>query len=373
MELPIHDPAFEEYLKLRARANAKLQAELDAAELKKKEKKVIKKISSHDDNIESQSLDVEQIEENVKKTKSNESKIFQCETCKKVFKANEGLKKHLSKKTPCGLGKPTCSDCGRTFATNYLLKRHIEKRITPCAPIVGNKPPVVEKDEVKCEYCGRAVKNMKCLEIHQLKCRIKNNKKVFNNGQMQPGMEVLLEKVKFEQQILDRMDRLENIMINMAENSGTTNNFNTLIERQNVLNINCFGQQSIDHVCHEDIFHAFKLSQNQVVPYLTKKIHGKSENNNIYMNKINDTEVLILTEVNGKKSWSTKSLKNVMSDLFKNAYKVLIMNAAAVDSTKDNVDTYNKMRYIQSVAKRKPEEHDEKDMYEMSKILFELK
>ncbi len=399
MSFSIPDPAFEEYLKLREIADAKFRAHLAEKEEKKRIKKDAKKpddeLTAYTEKANIEKTDDELIAEAEKhakmelkekgklKVKNNEdddttsdneknkNKVFQCKHCNKIFKSNDGLQKHYNKKNKCYEEKvlPTCDECGKTFTKPSLLKRHKEERKTSCAPIAGNVAPIVEKDEIKCEFCGKLYKNLKCLDKHKEKCKIMNNKKVFNKGKMQPGMEVLLEKVDAQDK---KIEYLTELIINNGQSMNITNNMNnTLIEHQNVLLINCFGDQTFDHVDADSIFTAFRLPPPEVAPYITKKIHGKFENRNIFMRRINDNEVLVLREIGGRKIWCREGIKEVCTGLFRDVLKVILKNDSILTPQKHRWDpkTDEKMEYIRDLIDLGP---SSKDIYEMSKTLVSL-
>ncbi len=367
MSFYIQDPGFEEYLELRRRADEKLRARIAEKEAKKLEKdkaKLDNEEKLHDDvevqqeipKLNKTKLDLKgkshavEVQQDIPKL-GKVKKIYQCELCNKTFCDGGALTRHKNKKKPCTTQKPICTICGKTFRDNYDLKRHLEDRKTSCAPIVDNVPPVVQKDEVKCEFCGKSYKNMKCLDKHQEKCKIKNNKKVFNAGKMQPGMEVLLEKVSELQKQINEMQNTQNSVTN---NNIIINNINQNNKYTQNVNLNVrFERETLDHTGPDDIVTAFRHHDNAgVVSYITKKIHDHDGNRNVFMCSPNDTRVLILKEINGVKKWGVETINIVCQIFYKQARSLIskyddiltkkysyMLDRQKVDSTMEHIDS----------------------------------
>jgi hypothetical protein len=140
--------------------------------------------------------------------------VYNCTICNKTFTTNNGLKRHMSKKTPCIIINPIntafkCDSCNHSFTTNHNLRRHI---INIC-PIIKNK-----KTEVQIMQG----------EIAELK-NIVNELKKNNSAQISP-------------------------INNVAINSNNTTN-NTTNNTQNItINITPFSQTKLTEKCIIDLF-----------------------------------------------------------------------------------------------------------------------
>ena len=92
-------------------------------------------------------------------SENNHPKIFNCASCSKSFKTKEKVKKHA--KWVHVDKQFECSICAKLFKTNGDLQKHIRGHT---------------KEKVKCDDCGRLVKNInshkKTHEIRMFKCNI---------------------------------------------------------------------------------------------------------------------------------------------------------------------------------------------------------
>ena len=80
-----------------------------------------------------------------------------------------------------------CYNCGKNFKDNAHLEQH-KKRKTPC--LIREVPPDQLRNPNRCVYCNKIFSNCDNLKKHLKVCKIKNG-----------GMEILVDKVKYEQKI----------------------------------------------------------------------------------------------------------------------------------------------------------------------------
>src|ERR1700742_275440 len=80
-----------------------------------------------------------------------------------------------------------CYNCGKIFNTAQSLARH-KQRKTPC--LIREVAPNQIVNTNRCIFCNKIFSKKENLTKHHKTCRIKNG-----------GMEILADKVKYEQEI----------------------------------------------------------------------------------------------------------------------------------------------------------------------------
>lgn len=246
-----------------------------------------------------------------------ENDDFQCEKCGKCFKERKGLKQHQNRKKPCD-AKPEyrCEKCGKLFTRSNDYQRHINERKTPCDPILGNVPPEVSGGENKCQFCGRTFKQ---LRRHIDKCRIANNKKVFDGQGYVSGMEVLVNLTKAVEVLTKKVDNM---------NMNTTNNY-TQINIGAIVNIqiNSFdGKQQLDKIDSSEVVKMLNLNLTDIVPALTQLVHANDripENHNMFLPNKSKNDVLVIAQQGDKKVWQAKDIREVYNILMKRGVDLL--------------------------------------------------
>ena len=135
--------------------------------------------------------------------------MFECEKCKKKFKSNFELKRHLNRKTPCTSQKLQCFLCEKIFSSRSSLSRHRKKcKISENSKEINERPLCDHKSDHKnshfvenkniemenveklysCKYCGSKFKHKTHMYRHIRKyCKIAKEKE-----------EIFLEELKEE-------------------------------------------------------------------------------------------------------------------------------------------------------------------------------
>jgi uncharacterized C2H2 Zn-finger protein len=300
---------------------------------------------------------------------------FKCEKCGKSFSEKKLLIQHTKRKTPCVAKQHKCEDCGKIFENIAHLKRHVNDRKTSCAPIVNNIPPAVANYEVKCHFCGRTYKNRKCLNTHIDKCKIATNKKVFHDGEQIHGMEKLMNIVESTSRKMDEI---------YIDNKMLKNDVQTLLKKPSVniekqyidnvnIMINCFGDQKTDHITCDDIFEAFKLESSEIMPMLTKKIHSRVENRNIFMPDPNSDKVLVLKEIDGVKRWCSVEVIQIYNKLFKQGLDIIYQLDDDLTAQRDRWDTNTHEKFYDLKEKVDTGVLNDVDKTNMNNLLYGFK
>jgi uncharacterized C2H2 Zn-finger protein len=161
-----------------------------------------------------------------------------------------------------------CYNCGKKFRDNRDYQRHKNKK-TPC--LIREVAPEDRANPNRCIYCNKILSKQPHLIRHLKACKVKNG-----------GMEILVDKVRYEQEIRilkeqiekkdtqkdERIRQLEEAQLKLVEkianiekaiipNNVTNNNINNIQNIQNInntqnnnlnININIFTQPSCDNL-----------------------------------------------------------------------------------------------------------------------------
>lgn len=301
-------------------------------------------------------------------------KILACDKCSRKFKTKQALKRHTDRKIPCDR-KLQCEKCGKTFQTQRDLDRHIEDRKTPCEPIVGGEAPTVSIGENKCIFCGRDFTTPKRLENHIQKCRIANNKKVFAAGSLQPGLEVLLDTVKRQQ---EQIDKLTKVLENMGAPTQINNTVNNTFNIQLVMNF--YEDPDYKHLRLQDLKELTKLlndEMHKIIPAITEKVHGDrqaTKNHNICLPSLEKDSVLIVDGHSGKKEWKEITLREAFQVLLKRG--VDLMYKADDDLTTKGLPALTDEegeKFEMLINKQRSNSVYDEDIEEIKPILYRMK
>jgi len=157
-----------------------------------------------------------------------------------------------------------CEKCGVSFPKNQGLAKHMMRK-TPCAPILDIEDlPEKERDNPnKCQYCGRVFTRAGSLKRHiRQSCKIALNEKNGNAG-MEKLMEHTLQRQITEQN--DKINQLTALVTQMAgqlqpvdeskqpqvtQNAERINNVTNNVDNSVTQNIqiNVFGHENVDHI-----------------------------------------------------------------------------------------------------------------------------
>ena len=193
--------------------------------------------------------------------------------------------------------------------------------------------------QFKCA-CGKSFTKSSNLSRHKKKCNyVVSNIETNTNQTLQVLHEKLEEKnqeiryVKDEmRERLDKKDqemdelRKQVEMLLQQSDKKTTNNSNIKnqnnIETQNIIVVNSFGNENIEHLTDQIICKLIQYSPFKCVPELIKKIHfdpEHPENHNIKLTnkKLNYAEIV------KDNKWITTNKKKVIDDVIQNSYNIL--------------------------------------------------
>lgn len=207
-----------------------------------------------------------------------------------------------------------CYNCGKKFRNEYTLQRH-KNRKTPC--LIIEKP---DNTKPYCIYCNRAFMNRRNLREHLTKCKIKNGR-----------MDILIEKTRHEQELENRLKRLEDknkqILEQLNKQKGAenivnnTHNINNIHNGDNVtnnININCYKRPKIKMSSGEFIkmFREHKINTPLKMVNVIWFNPEMPENHSLFLVNKQTGEILVHTGEN----WVTENCRKVIPEVRGVAY-----------------------------------------------------
>ena len=209
-----------------------------------------------------------------------------------------------------------CYNCGKNFKDEAHLDQH-KKRKTPC--LIREVPPDQINNPNRCIFCNKILSKKEHLIRHVKTCKIKNG-----------GMEILVDKVKYEQEIrilkeqaavateqnkmlLARMEEMQKKIEQLADrkletsiinhtvnapviNNATTINNSTNINNASIININLNSYRNPDISSIKLTVEELLRSDGNFYKFILEKVYfnpGLPENHSVYVPNKKETELIV--------------------------------------------------------------------------------
>ena len=190
-------------------------------------------------------------------------KMVECKICGYLFRDNYKLNRHMSRIKPC-----TPKNSSENNDNSVKTSNNCAKTSENCAKTSNN----CAKTSNNCIYCLSTFANKYNLNLHKNVCKYRDdpvrlleiendicpeppesktecrfcNNNFFNVSNLNKHVKVCKERKDYHQKLLKQKKvEIHNTTINNT-NNGTINNNN------NTININVFGQESLDHISNDD-------------------------------------------------------------------------------------------------------------------------
>jgi hypothetical protein len=238
--------------------------------------------------------------------------------------------------------KMYCSNCCIQFKTKRIYETHLK----------SNKHLKNTNNDLKfkCD-CGKFFSHRQSLSLHRKNCTIHTNPPIeySNTTLVSTLIKTLQERDKQIEINKQEMDTLRKQVETLLEKStsnptgntttNTTNNGNVHSQANigNIIVVNSFGHENIDHLTDQIICKIIKTAPFTSVPQLIEKIHfdpDHPENHNI---KITNKK-LNYAEIVKNNKWVTANKKKIIDDVIQKSYDLLD------DKYTDNKDDISEKR-----------------------------
>jgi predicted nuclease with TOPRIM domain len=186
-----------------------------------------------------------------------------------------------------------CKDCHTNFKRKLNYETHLIS--TKHKNRVSNKNHVI----FICSVCNKSFSHCSSLSRHKTKCI-----------QVKTNIDTLQKE---NEELRKKIEDLEKVKNN------TTNNIQN---QNNIININCFGNENMDYITDKVILHCMSKIYGSI-PLLIEKIHfdpEHPENNNI---QIPNKKLPHAKIMNGKREWEIVQKKDAIEDMINKGYNLL--------------------------------------------------
>ena len=245
---------------------------------------------------------------------SNKSKAFkksfQCNKCRREFKARHHLDNHLRRKTPCDkIFK--CFKCHKIFSNGSELKRH-QNRVTSCVP---ESVPVItnNNEENRCHYCGNEYANTYNLKRHQKTCSVMKNP------------EILITLVNEQKKMIETQSQmLQSFISNQSPQTIINGDVNIQNNVENNLYLNVticsFGNEDLSRLDAAQVMNLIKNHAQDFVPKMIEHVHANPdlpEFHNVFYDPNREKAIVFAPISASEKSWQVQDFREVSAQLTK--------------------------------------------------------
>ena len=258
---------------------------------------------------------------------------FKCQICKKTFTRRFNLKRHQERKTPCFVldekESPRISEnlppIFERTKKNQVVKNNEQVENTKLFKKTDNlgdktRPLKVEKHDTFCQYCGIEIQQKRNLNRHLRNNCDKIPEKVKKDLIRKYNNNLKHKKTQSKSIVaFSNKDIINDIGASNGSNSGVNvnvgvinnncqTNIQNIVNNQSInININPFGQESIQNIDKQKILSILDRAYSSI-PHALKAIHYDiKENRNIFQPNKNKPYVKVF---NGNK-WIYQKIENV--------------------------------------------------------------
>lgn len=275
-----------------------------------------------------------------------------CEKCDKVFKKNCQLQYHLNRKFPCitiegiinnyiskikniddnieNITKKSletnkeCNFCNKTFSSKHNLIRHIEKSC------LSKKDMINKRDKIN-----------------------NDKEKIIKDKIAEQLTEQLTNKINELQKSIDNIKNKEII---------TTQNITNNIQNNLIVNINSFGEETLDHITLQDYKKYFNSFFKGFVSFI-EKVHfdeNTPENHNLCITNMKSKYIRVYEN----NDWILKEKNDIIDDLVTNKFNLLTNKYEELEEAKqlNNNTIHNFEEFQQNYENKEAQKNTKKDI-----------
>ena len=214
----------------------------------------------------------------------------------------------ITDKSPSKNKRYYCNDCVCGFNTLQHYNYHLESK--------KHKIRISKEATLHiCSHCQKSFSYLSNLYRHRGKCKenlVKDPPKV--------DLETEIKELRKEIELLKTEKNTTKIEKQIIEKQNNTTN--NIQNQNNIININCFGNENMDYITDKVILHCMSKIYGSI-PLLIEKIHfdpEHPENNNI---QIPNKKLPHAKIMNGKREWEIVQRKEAIEDMMIKGYNLL--------------------------------------------------
>ena len=230
-----------------------------------------------------------------------------------------------------------CKDCHCSFKRKTNYETHLTSNKHKNRVSKQNKPSFV------CSICNKSFSHCSSLSRHKTNCEGNQEKE-----------ETIVRKIDLAAEIQELHRMLEEIQKSRIEE---------IMKSENKVNVNCFGDEDLDYITHNDILDCMN-NMNVSIPVLLEKIHfdpEHPENNNV---RIPNKKLPYTRFVNSRSQWEYNYKNNTIHSMIENAYNILCDTFEEKQHELD-VNTQQNFRDFQEIYRHKRTIRDIKNRVEL--------
>lgn len=186
-----------------------------------------------------------------------------------------------------------CKDCHTNFKRKLNYETHLIS--TKHKNRVSNK----KKELFVCLFCNKSFSHCSSLSRHKTKCI-----------QVKTDIDTLQKE---NEELRKKIENLEKGKINTTNIENQTNN---------IININCFGNENMDYITDKVILHCMSKIYGSI-PLLIEKIHFDPEHPENHNIQIPNKKLPHAKIMNKKREWEIVQKKDAIDSMIDNGYNLL--------------------------------------------------
>jgi hypothetical protein len=260
-----------------------------------------------------------------------------CEKCEKIFKRKSQLQCHINRKFPC-------------VKTEDIINRYQEE-INKIDKTIDDLTTLSITSVTICKFCIKTYSKKSNLDRHLLFCNkkqqlIKNKENLIDKIKVYE-LETKTNKINELQGALKKLKNKNTIPIQNVTNNITNNNVTNNIQNNIIININSFGNETIDHITLQDYKKYLNGFFKGFLNYI-EKVHfddNVPENHNICIPNIKSKNMYVYEN----NDWILKEKNEIIDNLVTNKFNLLtnkydeLEEAGQINSK--TIDNFEEFKY----------------------------
>jgi hypothetical protein len=196
-----------------------------------------------------------------------------------------------------------CKDCYCGFNKIQYYNSHLESKKHKNRISIDNSVLHI------CINCKKNFSHSSSLYRHRAKCKEKETPEL--------NLENEIKKLRKEIELLKIEKNATKI-----ENQINNNNNNNIETQNNIININCFGNENMDYITDKVILHCMSKIYGSI-PLLIEKIHFDPEHPENHNVQIPNKKLPHAKIMNSKREWEIIQKKDAIDSMIDNGYNML--------------------------------------------------
>ena len=207
-----------------------------------------------------------------------------------------------------------CNDCFCGFNKLHHYNSHLQSK--------KHKNRITNKELHICSICQKNFSHSSSLYRHRAKCKVNESNHISEVKEDKNP-----PKIDLETEIQELRKEIELLKTKSNKKNAITTNNTTNIENQNnttnnIIHINCFGNENLDYITDKVILRCMNKVYGSI-PLLIEKIHFDPEHPENHNIQIPNKKLPHAKIMNNKKEWQIIQRKDAIDSMIDNGYNML--------------------------------------------------